>query len=57
MRPVCVLVQHAAHNYIDGFFPDEAELEPPSERIRDVDNRIRAVDKAHEGWFSSRSDE
>jgi hypothetical protein len=57
MLPVCVLVLHAAHSYIDGFFPDEAELEPLYERIRDLDNRIRAVDKAHEEWFSSRNDE
>jgi len=57
MLPTCVLVLAAAHAYIDAFFPPLPELEPLFERMADLEERIRAVDRAHEAWFSSRDDE
>ncbi len=52
MLPICVLALNAARTYIDAFFPPLPELEPLLERIADLTDRIRTVDKAHEEWFN-----
>jgi hypothetical protein len=57
MLPACVLVLAAAHAYVDAFFPPLPELEPLFKRMVDLEQRIRAVDRAHEAWFNSRKSE
>ena len=55
MLPTCVLVLTAAHVYVDQFFPPLPELEPLLDRITDLEQRIMAVDQAHEEWFGRRT--
>lgn len=55
MLPVSMLVLDAAHAYMRNFFPALPELEPLFERMADLEERIRVVDRAHEAWLS-RSD-
>ncbi len=56
MLPTCVLVLAAAHAYVDAFFPPMPELQPLFDRMVDLEQRVRALDRAHEAWFSSSSE-
>ena len=55
MLPICFFVLTAARTYVKAFFPPLPELEPLFERITDLEQRIMALDQAHEEWFNSRN--
>ncbi len=56
MLPVCLLVLPAAGEYLAVYFDPVPEAEPLVERIRDLMNRMRQVDQAHEASFGRPGD-
>lgn len=50
--PPCILVLDAARSYLQTFFGNLPELKPMYHRIKDLRERIKKLDDAHEVWFS-----
>lgn len=55
--PPCIGVLNAAHAYLKTFFGNLPELRPLYQRINDLQERIQALDAAHEQWLGKRRKE
>lgn len=55
LSPIAFLVLEAARQYLEKFFGAVTDLQPVSERIEDLKQRISLVDEAHETWLSERN--